>query len=73
MESAQGWVAIVCTTLSLPVFTTDTVSLLVLATKSAESFTCSAVGCRPTSMDPTGAAGLVVSMTLRVPVVEVPR
>jgi hypothetical protein len=45
----------------------------VLATKSALPLTYIAVGCRPTGTDPTVADGLDVSMTLTVPVVDVPR
>ena len=52
---------------------TETVSLLVLATNNALPLTYSAVGCRPTSIEPTVADGFAVSMTLTVPVVEVPR
>ena len=53
---------------------TETVSLLVLATNSASPFgEYIAVGCRPTAIDPTAADGSAVSMTLTVPVVDVPR
>ena len=63
----------VWTTLLLPVLITETVSLLVLATNSAFPLTYSAVGCRPTAIDSTAAQGVEVSMTLTVPVVEVPK
>ena len=52
---------------------TETVSLFVLATNSASPLRYIAVGCRPTAIDPTGADGSAVSMTLTVPVVDVPR
>ena len=60
----------VCTTLSLAVSTTETLSSKVLVTNRAPSATCSAVGCRPTGIEATAASGAAVSMTLRVPVVE---
>src|ERR1700754_2139218 len=85
-DEGHGLVSIVCTTLSLLVSITDTVSLFVLATNSVLpagpfffpaprgfSWTYIAVGCRPTSTDPTGADGFAVSITLTVPVVDVPR
>lgn len=72
-EDAQGLVEMVCTTLSLRVSITETVSEFVLATNSAPARTCSAVGCNPTSMEPTAASGRAGSMTLTVPVVDVPR
>ena len=72
VDDGHGWVVIVWTTLSFSVSTTETVSSLVLATKSALPSAYIAVGCRPTSTEPTGAAGFAVSMTLSVPVVEVP-
>ena len=52
---------------------TETVSLLVLATNSALPLAYIAVGCRPTAIEPTGGRRVAVSMTLTVPVVEVPR
>ena len=66
---------------------TEMVSLFVLATNNAAAggfffgfsapfgavvCTYIAVGCRPTAIDPTGADGFAVSMTLTVPVVDVP-
>ena len=50
VDSGHGWVSIVCTTLSLVVSMTETVSLFVLATNSALPSAYSAVGCRPTVM-----------------------
>src|SRR5215472_11157060 len=72
-DSGHGLVSIVCTTRSFVVSMAETVSLFVFATNSALFLTYIAVGCRPTAMDPTGADGFVVSMTLTVPVVDVPR
>ncbi len=59
--------------MSFLVETTETVELLVFVTNSAPLATCSEVGCRPTSIEPTAAVGRVVSITLMVPVVDVPR
>jgi hypothetical protein len=52
---------------------TETVSLFVLATNNALPLWYIAVGCRPTGIEPTGADGFAVSITLTAPVVEVPR
>ena len=73
MDDGHGLVSIVCTTWPLVVSMTETVSLFVLATNNALSLTYIAVGCSPTAMDPTAADGFAVSMTLTVPVVDVPR
>ncbi len=72
-DVGHGLVSIVCTTWSVVVSMTETVSLFVLATNNALPWTYIAVGCRPTATDPTGADGSAVSMTLTVPVVDVPR
>jgi hypothetical protein len=73
LDDGHGLVSIVCTTLSLAVSMTETVSLFVLATNNALSLTYIAVGCRPTAMEPTAADGFAVSITLTAPVVDVPR
>jgi hypothetical protein len=62
----------VWTTLSLAVLMTDTLLSAVLVTNTAPFLAYTAVGCRPTSMDPTAADGFTTSMTLTVPVVEAP-
>src|SRR5215470_19716513 len=72
-DDGHGRVSIVCTTSFLVVSITETVSSLVLATNSALPLRYIAVGCRPTAIDPTAAVGFAVSMTLTVPVVDVPR
>jgi hypothetical protein len=72
-EDGQGLVSIVCTTLSVVVSITETVSSKLFATNSALFLTYIAVGCRPTAIEPTAAVGFAVSMTLTVPVVDVPR
>jgi hypothetical protein len=72
-DDGHGLASIVCTTWFLVVSMTETVSLFVLATNNALFLTYIAVGCRPTAMDPTAADGFAVSITLTVPVVEVPR
>ena len=66
-------VSIVCTTWLVVVSMTETVSLFVLATNNALPSLYIAVGCSPTGIDPTAADGFAVSMTLTVPVVDVPR
>ena len=48
---------------------TDTSLVAVLVTNSAPFLAYRAVGCRPTSMLATAAAGFARSMTLTVPVV----
>jgi hypothetical protein len=72
-DDGQGRVSIVCTTWSFVVSMTETVSSNVLATNSALPSRSIAVGCSPTAMDPTAAAGFAVSITLTAPVVGVPR
>src|SRR4051794_14590510 len=79
-DDGHGLVSIVCTTLSVLVLMTETVSSFVFATNSAPAFFFAAVGrkyiavgCSPTLMVPTAGDGCVVSMTLTVPVVDVPR
>lgn len=62
----------VCTTLPLAVSMTDTSLVAVLVTNSARPLAYIAVGCRPTPMLPTAAAGSARSMTLTVPVVVAP-
>ena len=62
----------VCTTTSLAVLTTETVSLPVLVTNSAPFLAYTVVGCRPTSMLFTAAFGSARLMTLTVPVVTAP-
>ncbi len=73
VDDGHGLVSIVCTTWFVVVSMTETVSLFVLATNSALPSAYIAVGCRPTAIDPTGADGFAGSMTLTVPVVDVPR
>src|SRR5919204_4538359 len=73
VDDGHGLLSIVCTTLSLVVSITETLSLFVLATNNALFLTYIAVGCRPTAMEPTAADGFAVSMTLTAPVVDVPR
>ena len=73
VDDGHGLVSIVCTTTSLVVSMTETVSSFVLATNSALPLAYIAVGCRPTGIDPTAADGFAGSMTLTVPVVDVPR
>ena len=63
----------VWTTWSLVVSTTETVSSLVLATYSTAPLAYIAVGCRPTLIVPTSLPAAAGSMTLSVPLVEVPR
>src|SRR5262245_36546378 len=72
-DDGHGLVSIVCTTWSFVVSITEMVSAKALARNSALFLTYIAVGCRPTAMDPTAADGFAVSMTLTVPVVDVPR
>src|SRR5215475_5073379 len=72
-DDGHGLVSIVWTTLPLVVSTTESVSSFVLATNSALFLAYSAVGCRPTAIDPTAAVGFAGSMTLTAPVVDVPR
>jgi hypothetical protein len=72
-DEGHGLVSIVCTTSSVVVSMTETVSLFVLATNNVMPLLYIAVGCRPTAMDPTVAPGFAGSMTLTVPVVDVPR
>ena len=72
VEDAQGWVAIVWVTVPVFVSITETVSLFVFTTYSVVPSRCIAVGCSCTAIEVTGAAGFAVSMTLTVPVVEVP-
>src|SRR5215469_7037432 len=73
LDSGHGLVSIVCTTWSILVSMTETVSLFVLATNNALPLAYMAVGCRPTAIDPTAADASAVSMTLTSPVVDVPR
>ncbi len=72
MDSGHGWVAIVWTTSSRFVSMTETWSSNVSVTKSTPRAACIAVGCRPTSMDVTGAAVSATLITLTVPVVVAP-
>src|SRR5262245_2000225 len=73
VDDGQGLLSIISTAWSFVVSITEMVSAKALATNNALLLTYIAVGCRPTAMDPTAAEGFAVSMTLTVPVVDVPR